>query len=72
MAKATGVKPLASSTSPSFDSDDTASNDRKMMAEKTAKIKVKKQWRTVPTVRSKLPAKCQIMSAPQSRDTGFS
>ena len=28
MAKATGVNPLASSTSPSFDSDDTDSKDR--------------------------------------------
>lgn len=72
MAKATGVKPLASSTSPSFDSDDTASNDRKMMAEKMAKITVKKQWRTVPTVLSKLPAKRQMTIAPQSRETGFS
>lgn len=72
MAKATGVKPLASSTSPSFDSDDTASNDRKMIAVKRAKIKVKKQWRTVPTVLSKLPAKRQMMMAPHSRETGFS
>lgn len=72
MAKATGVKPLASSTSPSFDSDDTASNDRKMIAEKMAKITVKKQWRTVPTVLSKLPAKRQMMIAPQSREMGFS
>lgn len=72
MAKATGVKPLASSTSPSFDSVVTASNDRKMIAEKRAKITVKKQWRTVPTVLSKLPAKRQMMTAPQSRETGFS
>lgn len=28
MAKATGVNPLASSTSPSLDSEDTDSNDR--------------------------------------------
>ena len=72
MAKATGVKPLASSTSPSFESDDTASKDRKMMAQMMAKTTVKKQWRTVPTVLSKLPAKRQMMMAPQSRETGFS
>lgn len=42
------------------------------MAEKTVKIKVKKQWRTVPTLLSKLPAKRQMMKAPQSRETGFS
>lgn len=72
MAKATGVKPRASSTSPSFDSDDTASNDRKMMAQMTAKTRVKKQWRTVPTVLSKLPAKRQMTMAPQSKETGFS
>jgi len=72
MANATGVKPLASSTSPSFDNEDTASNDRKMIAEKMAKITVKKQWRTVPTVLSKLPAKRQMIIAPQSRETGFS
>lgn len=72
MAKATGVKPRASSTWPSLDSDDAASNDRKMMAEETAKMRVKKQWRTVPTVLSKLPAKRQMTMAPHSRDTGFS
>ena len=39
------------------------------MAQMTVKTTVKKQWRTVPTVLSKLPAKRQMTMAPQSKAT---
>lgn len=66
MAKATGVNPLASSTSDTPET--TASNKRYNRAEEMAKAKVTKHCFTVPTFFSKLPAKYQMITPLHTRD----
>lgn len=66
VAKATGMNPLASSTSDTPET--TASSKRYRRPARTANTRVKKQCFTVPTFFSKLPAKYQMTTAPQVKD----
>lgn len=66
VAKATGMNPLASSTSDTLET--TVSSKRYRRAERTANAMVRKQCFAVPTFFSKLPAKYQMITAPQVKD----
>lgn len=66
IAKATGMNPLASSTADTFET--MVSSKRYRRAERTANATVRKQCFTVPTFFSKLPAKYQMIMAPQVKD----
>lgn len=66
MAKATGMNPLASPTSSSLET--RGSRRRYSRAESTEKRAVRMQCFTVPTFLSKLPAKYQMITAPQARE----